>query len=58
MLFVGSTVLSTVGFGIGMTTTPVLLLVFEPQTAVVVVNTISIVLFGLIIYQNRADIPF
>ena len=58
MLFIGSTVLSTVGFGIGMTTTPVLLLVFDPQTAVVVVNTISILLFCLIIYQNRADIPF
>ena len=58
MLFVGSTVLSTVGFGIGMTTTPVLLLVVDPQTAVVVVNTISILLFGLIIYQNRAEIPY
>jgi len=58
MLFIGSTVLSTVGFGIGMTTTPVLLLVFDPQTAVVVVNTISVLLFGLIIYQNRADIPY
>ncbi|MDP6511725.1 MAG: sulfite exporter TauE/SafE family protein [SAR202 cluster bacterium] len=57
MLFIGSTVLSTVGFGIGMSTTPVLLLVFDPQTVVVVVNTISILLFGLIIYQNRADIP-
>lgn len=57
MLFIGSTVLSSVGFGIGMSTTPVLLLVFEPQTAVVVVNTISIVLFALIIYQNRSEIP-
>ena len=30
MMFVGSTVLSTVGFGIGMSTTPVLLLVLRP----------------------------
>jgi uncharacterized membrane protein YfcA len=58
MLFIGSTVLSTVGFGIGMTATPVLLLVFDPQTVVVVVNTISIPLFSLIIYQNRTEIPF
>lgn len=58
MMFIGSTVLSTVGFGIGMSTTPVLLLVFEPQTVVVVVNTISILLFSLIILQNKADIPF
>lgn len=57
MLFIGATVLSTVGFGIGMTTTPVLLLVFDPQTAVVTVNTISILLFGLIIHQNRSEIP-
>ena len=56
-MFAGSTVLSTVGFGIGMTTTPVLLFVFEPQTVVVVVNTVSIGLFGLIIYQNRSEIP-
>jgi uncharacterized membrane protein YfcA len=56
-IFAGSTVLSTVGFGIGMTTTPVLLFVFEPQTVVVVVNTVSVGLFGLIIYQNRSEIP-
>ncbi len=53
MLFAGSTVLSTVGFGIGMTTTPVLLLLLEPQTVVVVVNTVSLALFVLIIHQTR-----
>ena len=54
MMFAGSTVLSTVGFGIGMATTPVLLLVLEPQTVVVVVNTVSLSLFVLIIYQSRS----
>jgi uncharacterized membrane protein YfcA len=58
MLFVGSTVLSTVGFGIGLSTTPVLLFVFEPQTVVVVLNTVSAGLFVLIIVQNRRQLPF
>ena len=57
MLFIGSTVLSTVGFGIGLSTTPVLLFVFEPQTVVVVLSTVSVALFVLIIVQNRGQLP-
>ena len=57
MMFVGSTVLSTVGFGIGMTTTPVLLLVLDPQTVVVTVNTVSLALFVMIIFQTRNHLP-
>jgi len=57
MLLVGSTVISTVGFGIGMSTTPILLLILEPQTIVVVINTVSLLLLVLIIYQTRADLP-
>ena len=57
VMLVGSTVLSTVGFGIGMTTIPVLLFVFDPQTVIVVVNAVSLVLFTLIVFYNRADIP-
>ena len=56
-LFVGATVLSTIGFGIGMTTIPVLLFVLEPQTVIVVVNSISLVLFVMIVYQNREELP-
>lgn len=58
VLFVGSTVLSTIGFGIGMTTIPALLFVFDAQTVVVVVNTVSIALFVLIAHRNRAELPF
>lgn len=58
VLFVGSAVLSTVGFGIGMTSIPALLFVFDAQTAVVVVNTVSIALFVLIVHRNRAELPF
>ncbi len=56
-LFVGATVLSTVGFGIGMTTIPVLLFILEPRTVIVVVNTVSLALFVLIVYQNRDELP-
>ena len=56
-LFAGSTVLSTVGFGIGMTTTPVLLLVLDPRTVVVTVNTVSLALFVLILFQTRGSLP-
>jgi len=55
--FLGAFVFSTVGFGIGMTSTPVLLFVFDPQTVVVVVNTVSLVLFVLIIIQTRSSLP-
>ena len=57
-LFVGATVLSTIGFGIGMTTIPVLLFVLEPQTVIVVVNSVSLALFVMIIAQNRQELPF
>ncbi|MCI0440904.1 MAG: sulfite exporter TauE/SafE family protein [Chloroflexi bacterium] len=53
MMLLGSTVLSTVGFGIGVSTTPVLLLVLDPQSVVVMVNTVSLVLFVIILYQSR-----
>ena len=57
-MLVGSTVFSTMGFGIGMTTTPFLLLVLEPQTVVVMVNTVTILLLVLIIRQTRTVLPF
>ncbi len=51
--FVGSTVFSIVGFGIGVTGIPILLLVLDPQTAVVMVNTVTIPLLVLVIFQTR-----
>ena len=58
VLFVGSAVLSTIGFGIGMTSIPALLFAFDAQTAVVVVNAVSLALFVLIVHRNRAELPF
>ena len=53
VMLMGATVLSTVGFGIGIATSPLLLLVIEPQTVVVVVNTVSLAVFALIIVRTR-----
>ncbi len=58
MLFLGSTALSATGFGIGMVAMPGLLFVLEPQTAVVVLNTIAIAIEAWIVVQSRKDIPF
>ena len=53
VMLMGATVLSTVGFGIGIATSPLLLLVIEPQTVVVVVNTVSLAVFALVIVRTR-----
>ena len=52
----GSLVFSTVGFGIGVSTIPLLLILFDPQTVVLVVNTVSLGLFVLVIYQTRESL--
>ena len=58
MLFLGCTALSATGFGIGMVAMPGLLFVLEPQTAVVVLNTVAIAVEGWIVVQARREIPF
>ena len=58
MMFLGCTALSATGFGIGMVAMPGLLFVLEPQTAVVVLNTVAIGLEAWIVVQARKDIPF
>ena len=54
--FVGSTVFSTVGFGIGMVAIPIFLLVLDPQTAVVMLNTVEVPLMALMVFQNRSHL--
>ncbi len=56
-LLIGSAVLATVGFGIGLTASPILLFVHEPQTVVVVLNTASVVLLALVVLQTRRELP-
>ncbi len=58
MMFLGCTALSATGFGIGMVAMPGLLFVLEPQTAVVVLNTVAIAVEAWIVVQARKDIPF
>ena len=52
----GSTVLSTLGFGIGMIATPILLLIFDPQTAIVTLSPAGTVLSALIAWRHRDQI--
>ena len=58
MMFLGCTALSATGFGIGMVAMPGLLFVLEPQTAVVILNTVVIAVEAWIVVQARKDIPF
>ncbi|MYE54251.1 MAG: sulfite exporter TauE/SafE family protein [Chloroflexi bacterium] len=53
----GALVFCTVGFGIVVASFPLLFLLLDPQTAVVVVNTVSLLMFSLVIWQTRQHIP-
>ncbi len=53
----GALVFCTVGFGIGVASFPLLLLLLDPQTAVIVINTVSLPMFLLVIWQTRQHIP-
>jgi uncharacterized membrane protein YfcA len=57
IVMAGSTVLSTVGFGIAVTASPLLLLFVDPQTVVIMLNTVSVALFVLVIIQTRRELP-
>ncbi len=50
----GSTVFSSLGFGIGMVAIPILLLQFDPQTTIVVLNSVEVPLVALMVWQNRS----
>ena len=57
IVFGGALVFCTVGFGIGVASFPLLLLLLDPQTAVVVINSVSLLMFSLVIWQTRQHIP-
>ena len=57
MVFAGALVFCTVGFGIGVASIPLLLLLLEPQTAVVVINAVSLFMFSMVIWQTKHHIP-
>ena len=46
-------VIGAIGFGFGLTTSPLLLLILDPQTVVVVINVVAILAFSLILLETR-----
>jgi uncharacterized membrane protein YfcA len=54
----GTTVLASLGFGIGMVATPFLLLVLDPQTAVVMLNAVSVPITAMLVWQTRHHLRF
>lgn len=51
-MLLASTVSSTLGFGIGLTAGPVLLLALDPQSSVVLINTAGLLPTSLVVYQT------
>ena len=56
-LLVGAVVLGTAGFGMGMTAVPVMLLVIEPETVVVTMNSVALMVYVLVLVQTRSHLP-
>ena len=58
VLAVAAFTIGAIGFGFGLTTTPVMLLYLDPQTVVVVVNAVAILAFGLMLFETRREIRY
>ena len=56
VVLVGATVMGLVGFGLGMVISPALLLILEPQTVVITINSLSIPILALVLYQTRTSV--
>lgn len=57
-LFVGATVLSAAGFGMGMVALPFMLLVLDPITAVLALNTTQIPLYFVVLRDTRRKVQY
>ena len=57
-LFFGALVLCFAGFGIAIASSPFLLLTLDPKNTVVIINTVSLAVFLLLIFQNRKEIDY
>ena len=57
-LLLGCTVFSATGFGIGMVSTPIMLLAHEPQSAIVIPGTLGMFVGYWIIWNSWRDVPF
>lgn len=56
VVLVGATVMGLVGFGLGMVISPALLPILEPQTVVITINSLSIPILALVLYQTRTSV--
>ena len=56
VMVAASTIYSTVGFGIGVSGSPLLLLLFEPQTSVLIVNTSGLFAFAWLAWHTRSSL--
>lgn len=57
IVLLGSILPSIVGFGVGIITTPFLLLVLDPVSVVVTLNSVGIILYGSIAVKTRSHFP-
>ena len=58
VLAVAGFTIGAVGFGFGLTTSPILLLFLDPLTVVVVVNAVAIVAFALVLAETRRHVQY
>ena len=56
VMFCGATVLSSIGFGIGIVASPFMLTFLDPRSVVVVINTASLVILLLVINRDRKSL--
>ena len=53
VLMCAAFVIGAIGFGFGLTTSPILLLFLDPQTVVIVINVVAILAFSLVLVETR-----
>ncbi len=58
VLAVAGFTVGAVGFGFGLTTSPFLLLMHDPQTVVIVVNAVAVLAFGLVLFETREQVRY
>ena len=58
VLAVAGFAIGAIGFGFGLTTTPIMLLYLDPQTVVIVVNAVAVLAFGLVLIETREHVPY
>lgn len=56
VVFFACTVFSALGFGIGIVGIPLLLLVFDPTTAIILLNVMALPVVAVIVLRNRAHL--